>query len=221
MLRQNALIVLNGQFNLTGKELKQIIKNENIKKVIAVDGGAEILKKMSLIPDSIIGDLDSISDETLNFFKDKNVEINKYPAEKNETDSELAIDYCKKNNIEKLILIAALGGRIDQELANINLLEYIKTKNLNAKIIDKNIEISIIEKNKKFIDKKKYRLSLIPQTSLVKKASISGCKYNLDNKNLYRHKTRGISNLIVEKEAVVTIEKGLLIYILEKIEELN
>jgi thiamine pyrophosphokinase len=219
MLRQKVLIVLNGQFKLNKKELKKIINNEDIKKIIAVDGGAEVLKKMSLIPDLIIGDLDSISEKTLNFFKDKNVEINKYPSEKDETDSELAINYCKNNNLGDLIITAALGGRIDQELANINLLEYIKTKNLNAKIVDENIEISIIEKNKKFIDKKDYRLSLIPQTSVVKNTSISGCKYNLDNKSLYRHKTRGISNLITEKEAVVTIEKGLLIYILEKIKE--
>lgn len=217
MLRQKALIILNGQFNLTEKELKQIIKKEDVKKVIAVDGGAEVLKKLSLIPDSIIGDLDSISDNTLNFFKDKGVEINKYPAEKDETDSELAINYCKKNNLEELIITAALGGRIDQELANINLLEYIKSKKLIAKIIDKNIEISIIDKEKTFVGRKDYRLSLIPQTSVVKNTSISGCKYNLDNKDLYRHKTRGISNLIFEQEARVNIKKGLLIYILEKI----
>ncbi len=217
MLRKKALIVLNGEFNLSGKELKKIIKKEDVKKIIAVDGGAEILKKISLTPDSIIGDLDSISENTLNFFKNKGVEINKYPVEKDETDSELAINYCKKNKLEELIITAALGGRIDQELANINLLEYIRSKKLAAKIIDKNIEISIIDKEKVFVNKKNYRLSLIPQTSLVKNTTISGCKYDLDNKDLYRLKTRGISNLIVKKDARVNLKKGLLIYILEKV----
>jgi thiamine pyrophosphokinase len=217
MSRHKALIVLNGKFNLSEEELKEISKNKDIKQIIAVDGGTEVLKKHCLIPDCIIGDLDSISDDTLNYFKDKGVKINKYPAEKDETDSELAVNYCKKNNLEELIITGALGGRIDQELANLNLLEYIKLKKMNAKIIDKNIEISIIDKEKRFIDKKQYRLSLIPQTSVVKNTSISGCKYNLNNKDLFRHKTRGISNLIVEKRAEVSIEKGLLIYILEKI----
>ena len=49
----------------------------------------------------------------------------KYPVEKDQTDSEIAVDYCQKNNFTEIYLTAALGGRIDQQLANLNLLEYI------------------------------------------------------------------------------------------------
>ena len=212
-----ALLVLNGELDLNEREIKQLIKDNQINYIIAVDGGANKLRKVAITPDIIIGDLDSISEKTKNFFATKGVEIKKYPADKDQTDSELAVDYCVDKSLKKIVLIAALGGRIDQELANLNLLEYIITNDLKGKIIAKNIEIALITEAKIFRAKENFRLSLIPQTKTVENVSIKGCKYNLKNKNLFRHKTRGISNLIREKEAEVCLKKGILLYILEKI----
>lgn len=215
--REKALLVLNGELKLGQKDLKDIIKKEEISKIVAVDGGTEILRNFSIKPDLIIGDLDSLSSQNREYYKSLGVQIEKHPVEKDQTDSELAVDYCKKNGWKELVITAALGGRIDQELANINLLEYISRKSLQAKIVDQNLEISIIHTQKNFIDKNDYRLSLIPQTDIVEGVSIAGCKYNLESKDLYRYKTRGISNLITEAEAVVSLKRGILIYILEKV----
>lgn len=216
--REKALLVLNGELNLDQNRLKEIIEKEEISKIVAVDGGSEILKNFSIKPDLIIGDLDSLSSQSREYYDSMGVQIEKHPVEKDQTDSELAVDYCKKNGWEELVITAALGGRVDQELANINLLEYIKRKSLQAKIVDQNLEIAVINAQKKFTDKNGYRLSLIPQTDSVKGVTIEGCKYNLDTKDLYRYKTRGISNLITESEARVSLKSGLLIYILEKLE---
>ncbi|MCC3144781.1 thiamine diphosphokinase [Halanaerobium sp. Z-7514] len=217
MADQKALLVLNGELDLNKEEIKELIKSNQINYIIAVDGGADKLKDSAINPNLIIGDLDSISVKTKEFFAKQGVEIKKYPVEKDQTDSELAVDYCLDKALNEVFLIAALGGRIDQELANLNLLEYISSNQLKAKIIAKNIEIALITDSKKFKEKENYRLSLIPQTKTVENVSIQGCKYNLENKNLFRHKTRGISNLITEKEAEVSLQKGSLLYILEKL----
>jgi len=218
MCRDKALIILNGDYNSSKKEFEDILAGESISKIIAVDGGTDILKNFSVKPDIIIGDLDSISLETKEYYSSIGVEIKKYPVEKDQTDSEIAVDYCSEMGIKSIIITAALGGRIDQEIANINLLEYIKNKNIDAKIIDNNIEISIIDDKKIFKYKKGYRLSLLAQTEVAAGLSISGCKYNLNSKDLLRYKTRGISNLILEDRAEVEIEDGLLICILENID---
>ncbi|ADQ14996.1 thiamine diphosphokinase [Halanaerobium hydrogeniformans] len=217
MVDNKALLVLNGELDMNEKEIKKLITDDQINYVIAVDGGADKLRELDIVPYSIIGDLDSISEHTKKFFVDQGVEIKKYPVEKDQTDSELAVDYCVDKSLKKVVLIAALGGRIDQELANLNLLEYIITHQLEGKIIAKNIEIALITGFKAFQGKENYRLSLIPQTKIVKDVSIKGCKYNLRNKDLFRHKTRGISNLITEKKAEISLEEGSLLYILEKI----
>lgn len=110
------------------------------------------------------------------------------------------------------------GGRIDQQLANLNLLEYIDEINLEAKIISQKIEIALIKNNHQFEHKKGYRLSLIPQSKKVEGVTIKGCKYNLENQDIKRSKSRGISNLIEEEKAEVIIENGVLFYVLENLD---
>ncbi|PUU94119.1 MULTISPECIES: thiamine diphosphokinase [Halanaerobium] len=217
MSKKKALLVLNGEFDLNKKKLELIIKKEGIDFIIAVDGGSNKLKKLELLPDLIIGDLDSITEENKNHFRKEKVEIIKHPVEKDQTDSEIAVDYCKENDFEQLYLTAALGGRIDQQLANLNLLEYIYEIDLEAKIISDKIEIAIIDQKKKFLAKEGYRLSLIPQSSTVRGLSIKGCKYNLTNQDIFRSQSRGISNLIESEQAEVRLKSGLLIYVLEKL----
>jgi len=65
--------------------------------IIAVDGGANELRRRGIIPNVIIGDMDSISQSTLNYFKDKGVKVVTYPHEKDETDLELALVYAFEN----------------------------------------------------------------------------------------------------------------------------
>jgi len=58
---------------------------------------------------------------------------------------------------------------------------------------------------------------LVPLDEKVSGVTITGCKYLLEAGNLLRYKTRGISNLIEQEKAVVTIEKGLLLYVLNQL----
>lgn len=218
MFKKTALLILNGELDLDKKNLREKIEKYKIDKIIAVDGGANKARKVELLPDIIIGDLDSISEQNKNYYSQNNVELLKFPVEKDQTDSEIAVDYCLENDIEKIYLTAALGGRVDQQLANLNLLEYINQLKLEAVIISKKVEIALIKSSHRFLDKKGYRLSLIPQSKIVKKVSIKGCKYNLEKQDIKRSESRGISNLIENTEAEVTVESGLLIYVLENLE---
>ena len=96
-------------------------------------------------------------------------------------------------------------------------MEYIYNLNLKAKIISKNSEIALIKKSKVFNSKVGSRLSLIPQSKEVKNLKISGCKYNLSGRDILRSRSRGISNYIVDEKAEISLESGLLIYVLENI----
>lgn len=215
-MSKNALLILNGELNLTKREIDLLLEKKEIDKLIAVDGGANRIKKINILPDLVIGDLDSLTKKNKKYYQSQKIEIIKHPVEKDQTDSELAIDYCLNNNFQKIYLTGALGGRFDQQLANLNLLEYIVELGLEAKIISSHLEIALIKDQQKFINKKGYRLSLIAQTKIVKGLTITGCKYDLDNEDLKRSQTRGISNLIKADKAEVKLENGLLIYTLEK-----
>lgn len=213
-----AIIALNGELVADKADYKKVVNqiNNNNIFVLAADGGARLLDQLGFLPDTIIGDLDSLSQKQIKYFEKKDIEILKYPVKKNETDGELALKYCKEQGYDNVIIIGAVGGRFDQQLANIYLLEYALENNLKARIKEPGLEIGLVNKNKIFKNKNGWGLSLIPLDQTVNGVSISGCKYNLDYQNLTRFKTRGISNLITEKLGQVSHDQGRLLYILHK-----
>ncbi|MFW5979554.1 MAG: thiamine diphosphokinase, partial [Halanaerobium sp.] len=97
MSKKRALLVLNGEFDFGKGDLQQFIERKEIDFIIAVDGGANKLKSLGLMPDLIIGDLDSITNKNKKYYSQQNVKTIKYPVEKDQTDSEIAVDYCKEN----------------------------------------------------------------------------------------------------------------------------
>ena len=71
-----------------------------------------------------MGDLDSISQDALKFFKE-GTNINVYPREKDETDGQIAVDLALQSNCSEIYIFGAIGERMDHVLANIGLLNMI------------------------------------------------------------------------------------------------
>ena len=211
-MQKTAIIALNGNLQDNAKEYESIIEKGDI--FIAADGGSILFFKLGYNPDIIIGDLDSLSEEKLDYFQKKGVKIKKFPAEKDETDGELALTYCNKNKFSNIILTNTMGGRLDHQLANIFLLEYALELGLKANIQEPNLEIGIINNKKKFYNHQECTLSILPLSERVFNVRNDGFKYSLNGENLLRHKTRGISNIINNKNATIFVEKGRLLYIL-------
>ncbi len=211
-MQKTAIIALNGSLQGNIEEYESIIKKGDV--LIAADGGSILFFKLGYNPDIIIGDLDSLSEEKIDYFQKNDVKIKKFPAEKDETDGELALTYCNKNKLTNIILTNTMGGRFDHQLANIFLLEYALKLNLKATIEEPNLEIGIINNKKKFYGYQNCTLSILPLSEKVFNVRNDGFKYPLNGENLLRYKTRGISNIIINKNATISIEKGRLLYIL-------
>ncbi len=214
MSKIEVVLALNGCLKKNKKEdYKKIIKGEKVR-YIAADGGAKLLEELGYTPEVIIGDLDSLTGGQLEYFQKRGVEIISYPREKDETDGELALQYCKEKGWNEIIIIGFEGGRLDQRLANIFLLEYAHKNGLKALLREPNLEMGLIEEEKIFLHKKGAMLSLLPLDQVVKGVEIFGCQYPLNAENLFRYKSRGISNIIEKERAIITIQSGLLLYIL-------
>ncbi|AFN75821.1 thiamine pyrophosphokinase [Melioribacter roseus P3M-2] len=89
-------------------------------KIICADGGANSARKLNFVPDVIIGDLDSITDDNLNYFSDKSeiIKLNR----QNDTDVEKALKYSIKKKFDELILIGATGSRLDHSFCNLGIM---------------------------------------------------------------------------------------------------
>ena len=96
-----ALIVSSGDVN-DYDLLKQIVEESDY--IICADGGVNHLIKIHKAPDIVLGDLDSIGINELKVLIDKNIEIKKFPPIKDETDTELCVNYLLDKNFEEKIL---------------------------------------------------------------------------------------------------------------------
>lgn len=179
--------------------------------VICADSGYDNALLCGIVPDVIIGDMDSVENSL-----PEGVKQIKLKCEKDDTDTQACIDYLAAEGCGEIVLLGALGGRVDHEMANIMLCIYALEKGI--KLIIKNEETEIFAVKDKAVIKGNTGdwLSLIPLLGNAEGVSLSGLKYTLENAKMEAGKTVGISNEFADREATVTVEKGLLLAIKTK-----
>lgn len=209
-------ILLNGKIN-DYSIIKQFINNQKYDYIICADGGANHAYKMNITPNYIIGDLDSINKETIDFYKKQNVLFEEFPSKKNETDSELCIFLSKSLNANKIDLFGTLGGRIDHILANINLLYYIREQEIIPRIISEKEEIYIATNEcVKIKGNVNDIISIIPIKGDAKGVTLENLEYPLNNYDMNYSTPLGISNIMLSEECKIAVKKGSLLIIRNK-----
>lgn len=199
------LIVSSGEIK-DYELLKQVIKQNEY--IVCADGGVNHLLKINEIPDIVLGDLDSIGKREMEILKEENVEIKRFPVMKDETDTELCIDYLLKNGFKDITLMGVTGTRFDHTLANIYLLRKIYLLGSSACIIEKNNSIYYVEDNISLKKRDGFFVSIIPISIDGILVSLSGFLYPLKNEHLGFSSTRGISNEIIDGYGEIRIHKG-------------
>ena len=108
-------VIITGGPNLHYTELKAEIKYTD--KVICADSGAFHAKEMGIIPDKLMGDLDSIDSDTLSWIRELHVPLEVFSVEKDMTDSELCLRAIPMD--QQILLVCSLSGRPDHVLSNL------------------------------------------------------------------------------------------------------
>ena len=211
----NAIIITGGK--TTKNFVKEYLNTNKYDIIIAVDRGLEILDTLTIKPDYILGDFDSVNQDVLRKYKKENINITELNPEKDLTDTHSAINLAISLKSDKITILGAIGTRIDHTIANIHILKIAIPKNIDIKIIDENNEITLIDKNVKICKDEKYKyISLIALTTKVENLTLKGFKYLLTNSTLNIGDSLGISNEQIEPEAEILLEKGILIMIKSK-----
>lgn len=181
--------------------------------IVCCDGGARHLKNAGVKPDVIVGDMDSIDPVQLAIYARQGIQITKYQADKDFTDSELALDYALTLNPEAIYLWGAQGGRVDHALANIFLLHRAKTAARGIYLIDEYCEIFIVDREAVFNHASGQTVSLLSLSPQVEGITLRGFLYPMTNAALRMGETRGISNLINEDCAAISVSSGHLLVV--------
>lgn len=204
------VIVCGGQID-NYKYMKKYFKDA--KLIISADSGARHCKRFNVIPDLLVGDFDSVDESDYAGMAADGVEIVRFPAEKDMTDSELAIEMALDRGCSKVILLGSLGTRLDHSLSNLFLLKKLLDKGVAGIIADEHNEVVLINHSIVLAREEGVFITLLPLAGSAKGVTTSGLYYPLNNATLEIGSSWGVSNRFSEDTAQVTVEEGYLLVI--------
>ena len=177
--------------------------------IICADAGTSLANKLNITPDIIIGDMDSRSDNSF-----ENVENLKYSPEKDFTDGELCILYAKEHGFEKVNIYGAEGGSLDHIFCNVDLLKRAFELGMKAVCYLHNGTVELISGLFKRKNIKGKRISLVPYGYEAHIKYTDGLKYKISDSTVLRlgNMGLGLSNVAIEDEITIMVEKGAVLY---------
>jgi len=194
--------VIHSPFTLEGDDV-----------LIAADGGLRHCLDLGLQPAILIGDMDSIDEEDQAALEPGDTQILRYPTQKDFTDLELALQHALKLGADEIIIVAALGARWDQTIAN--LLLPASFPSIKICLLDGSQEIHYVRAGEKLEihGRSGDMVSLIPLAGNACGVTTEHLEYPLSGDELTFGSTRGISNVLLEETGTISIYGGLLLCI--------
>ena len=188
-----------------------------VELIVCADGGAKLARRLGVRPHVVVGDLDSLDEATRKWLQEGSCRFFPHPARKDETDTELALKYALTQGAEEIILLGALGSRLDHTLANILLLALPELAGRKAKIVDESQEIFLARDDapeETVIEGQVGDLvSLLPLKGDAGGIYTEGLEYALQNGTLRFGLARGVSNVMTKPVARIRVKKGVLLAI--------
>jgi thiamine pyrophosphokinase len=181
--------------------------------VIAADGGGNHCHQLGIRPNILLGDLDSISRQALDYITSGTTEINRYPRKKNATDLELSLDLAMERGATHISLLGALGGRWDMSLANILLAASAAYKNIRISLLNNECEMVILHPDREHIltGSPGDTVSFMPLQGDVTGVTLAGFDYPLHDHTLRFGSSLGVSNVLQTAVATIFHTEGVLL----------
>ena len=180
-------------------------------RLICADGGTRHARAWGLKPQVVIGDMDSLDAGALTELSVAGARVIRHPAQKDETDLELALDLAAREGATQITILGALGGRLDQSIANILLLTWPRLRSIPVSIVEGRDRLLLAQERTTLRGKAGDQVSLLPLSAEVTGVTTDGLEYPLRGETLYMGQTRGVSNVLLRDEATITLKQGLLL----------
>jgi thiamine pyrophosphokinase len=204
---KKCIVLANGK--APQKSVVQFLTKKNFETLICADGGSNSARKLNLMPDFIIGDLDSTKESTLKYFskKSKIIKIKR----QNDTDVEKCLKFAIKNKAEEAILLGVTGDRLDHTFCNLGIvIKFFSRIKLN--IIAEN---SFLTAYKNKADLKTILGETISIYGFSSKTKIisKGLKFPLKNIALPFGEKESTSNVAISNKVSLKINGGIIFVI--------
>jgi thiamine pyrophosphokinase len=179
--------------------------------VIAADSGLDHALALGFTADVVVGDLDSVTPDALARARDAGADVESHPAEKDETDLELALRRAVALGVQRVTVIGGGGGRHDHLLANALVLAHDEYADLELDALVGSARLTVIRTRTELRGAPGSLLSLLPLGGPARGIRTEGLRYPLRDEELAPGTTRGVSNEFLDSTAVVSLREGVLL----------
>ena len=184
--------------------------------VIAADSGAEWLAAAGVRPDVVIGDMDSVDPVLLERLAADGVTVERHPADKDASDAELAVDRAVRAGATEVLILGAMGGaRLDHQLSNLLLLGDPARPGGVLTIVNGRMTARAVHGGESltFAGGEGDLVSLFSVDGDALGVRTHGLRYPLEGETLPLSRSRGLSNVVLQSPASVSLEHGTLLVI--------
>lgn len=211
-ISSRAIVVTNGHLADPAALQRHIRPGD---RLICVDGGTHHAWALHLTPDVVVGDLDSLDPRLQAELEAAGVRFEVHPARKNETDLELALRLAVAEGATQIDVLAVLGGRLDQSLANLLLLARPEWMSVQVRVIEGNEAAWPVWGGQATSVHGRVgdTLSLVPLTPVVTGVTLEGVEWPLYDTTLSLGSTLTISNVLVAPTARLQVGEGLVLVV--------
>jgi thiamine pyrophosphokinase len=210
MMKKVVFIVTGGELG-NPAFLREQVNALKPAAVIAADRGARHLQAAGIVPTLIVGDMDSLGEESLRRYEALGGRFVRHPREKDETDTELALREAFATAPAEVLIWGAMGFRIDHTLANLSLLVQGAEQGVAVKLIDEWCEVFLVTGRTVLVGKPGQTVSLFPFAGDVAGVTLTGFEYPLTEAVLTVGHPRGTSNRLAASRGIIELETGCLL----------
>lgn len=183
---------------------------ENSDTILCADGGANYAFQMGIMPDTVIGDLDSVQPEVRKYYTAQGTEFIQYPVRKHLTDLQLALDLARERGADQIVLLGALGKRLDHTLHNLYAGIQLVQQGIRISHFTPGCWVYLVRDEQVIEGAAGDIVSLIALTDKVEGVGVDGVEYPLKDAVLRSDNPYAVSNVLTGARGVIGLQSGVL-----------
>ena len=208
-----AAIFLNGSPDSPGL-IRHVAELADL--VVAADGGARYALEAGVVPDLIVGDMDSLGDDLAREIERHGATLERHPVRKDKMDGHLAVLAARERGATAADLLCAVGGRPGALFAVPHILLAAERIGLRSTVVADQGRMILVEAGSRMVEgEQQDSVSIFPLSGPAAGVTLEGMEYPLENATLDPGDTLGFHNELIGTQARVSVREGALLIVHE------
>lgn len=186
--------------------------------VIAADGGAQHALEAGVVPDLVVGDMDSLGEARARQVEERGALLELHPVRKDKMDGHLTILAAHERGMDEVDLLCASGGLNSAIFAVPHILLIAEQLGIRAQAVADWGQMFVLNAGSRTVTGEPGdSVSVFPFAGPAAGVTLKGFVYPLENARMTAGDTLGFHNELSSRRATVSVETGALLVVYEKV----